>query len=307
MRELFAEQAQRDSVLQRDRGGQREAVHQAADGRSFFRHGDEQFAGLAVGIEADGDVALVVPDLELVRDRSALFLQAVAHGAGRSVHVLFLETHGRVARAHTGGRAFCGLGACGRQRLRFLAAVAIDGYCFQAELPGLDVGFADVFDRSILREIDRLRDRSGDERLSGGHHAEMSHVGDGAGAFGRLEGAIEDGQMVVLDVRRAFDGAGGVDVADDGVGLIMGVAQLEQRRRHGVVDDLNHAAADQLLVLDQCQIRLDTSSIAVHHETDGAGGGQDCYLAVSVAMFFAVGQGFVPALFAGLVDCRWDI
>ena len=58
--EFFAEQFQRHAVLQRDGDGQREAVHQAADGRAFFGHGDEDFAGLAVGIEADGDVAFVV-------------------------------------------------------------------------------------------------------------------------------------------------------------------------------------------------------------------------------------------------------
>ena len=101
----------------------------------------------------------------------------------------------------------------------------------------------------------------------------MPHVGDGARALGRLERAIEDGEMLVLNMRRAFDGAGSVDVADDGVGLIVGVAELEQRRGHGVVDDLDHAAADQLLVLDQSQIRLDSSGVAVHHEADGAGGG----------------------------------
>ena len=96
--ELFAEQFQRDSVLQRDRNGQREAVHEAADGRSFFGHGDEQFAGLTVRIEADGDVALVVSDFEFVGDGGALFLQLVANGARRSVHILFF--HMRNARGH---------------------------------------------------------------------------------------------------------------------------------------------------------------------------------------------------------------
>ena len=52
-------------------------------------------------------------------------------------------------------------------------------------------------------------------------HAKVSHIGDGARAFRGLEGAIENGEMLVLDVRRAFDGAGGVDVADDGIGLLM--------------------------------------------------------------------------------------
>ena len=48
---------------------------------------------------------------------------------------------------------------------------------------------------------------------------QVAHVVDRARALGRLEGAIEHRQMLVLNVRRAFDGAGGVDVADDRVRL----------------------------------------------------------------------------------------
>jgi len=44
--------------------------------------------------------------------------------------------------------------------------------------------------------------------------------------FDGLKGAIEDGEMLVFDVRRAFDGSGGVDVADDGVGLLVGVFRV---------------------------------------------------------------------------------
>src|SRR6266496_648852 len=68
VRELFAQQLERHAVLQRHRDRQRKTVHQAADRRTFFRHLDEQFARLAVGIEADSDVALVSADVELVRD-----------------------------------------------------------------------------------------------------------------------------------------------------------------------------------------------------------------------------------------------
>jgi hypothetical protein len=45
-----------------DGDGAGEAVHQAADGRSLFGHGDEDFAHAVVGIESDGDVALVSRD-----------------------------------------------------------------------------------------------------------------------------------------------------------------------------------------------------------------------------------------------------
>jgi len=34
--------------------------------------------------------------------------------------------------------------------------------------------------------------------------------------------------MLVLTCRRAFDGSGGVDVADDGVGLLVGVSEFEE-------------------------------------------------------------------------------
>ena len=78
--------------------GQREAVHQPADRRAFLGHGDEEFAGLPFGIEADGDVALVASDVELVRDRGALFLQLVTHGARRPVEVLFFLLHGDASR-----------------------------------------------------------------------------------------------------------------------------------------------------------------------------------------------------------------
>ena len=97
---------------------------------------------------------------------------------------------------------------------------------------------------AVFGEIDGLGNGSGDEGLRGGHHLQVAHVGDGARALGGFEGAIEDGEMLVLNVRRAFDGAGGVDVGDDGVGLFVRVSKLEERAGHGVVDDLDHASAD---------------------------------------------------------------
>jgi hypothetical protein len=48
-----------------------DGVHEAADGGAFFGHGDEDFAGGAVVVEADGDVAFVAGDVELVSCRVA--------------------------------------------------------------------------------------------------------------------------------------------------------------------------------------------------------------------------------------------
>ncbi len=114
-----------------------------------------------------------------------------------------------------------------------------------------------------------------------------------------LEGAVEDSEMLGLDAGRAFDGAGRVDVADDGVDLRIVIAELEERGGHGVVDDFDHAAADQLLVLDEGEVGLDAGGVAIHHEADGAGGSEHSHLRVTVAVLLAVGEGLVPAIFAG--------
>jgi hypothetical protein len=78
MAELVDQVLQRHAVLERqgDRGG--EAVHQATDRRALLRHAQEDLAGGAVLVEADGQVALVAADVELVGDRGALVRQPPA-------------------------------------------------------------------------------------------------------------------------------------------------------------------------------------------------------------------------------------
>ncbi len=79
----------------------------------------------------------------------------------------------------------------------------------------------------------------------------------------------------------------------------VGVAELDERAGDGVVDDLDHAAADELLVLDEGEVGLDAGGVAVHHEADGAGGGEDGDLGVAVAVLLAVDEGGVPGVFGG--------
>ena len=67
----------------------------------------------------------------------------------------------------------------------------------------------------------------------------MAHVVDAAGALGGLEGAVEYGEVLGLDGGSAFDGAGGVDVGDDGVDVVVVVAELDEGGGDGVVDDLD--------------------------------------------------------------------
>ena len=121
------------------------------------------------------------------------------------------------------------------------------------------------------------------------------------------EAAIEHRQVLGLQVRRAFDGAGGIDVADDLLHLLGRVAQLDERLRHGVVDDLDDAAAHQFLVLHQRQVGLDAGGVAIHHEADGAGGRDHGHLRVAVAVAAAGFVGLVPALLRALVERRGNV
>jgi len=64
-------------------------------------------------------------------------------------------------------------------------------------------------------------------------------------------------------------------VADDFAGLLRRVAKLHQGGRHSIVDDFDDAAADELLILDESEVGFDAGGIAIHHETDGAGGSEN--------------------------------
>ena len=126
-----------------------------------------------------------------------------------------------------------------------------------------------------------------DERLDGAHHPDVAHVVDGPLAVGRLERAVEDRQVLGLEVRGALDRLVLVDVVEDLGDLLGAVAELAQGGRNGLVDDLEEALADQLLVLDQGDVRLDAGGVAIHHEGDGAGGREDGDLGVAVAVGLA--------------------
>ena len=113
-------------------------------------------------------------------------------------------------------------------------------------------------------------------------------------AVDRLEGAVEDGQVLGLERGRALDRLALVDVLDDLLDLRGGVAKLLQRRRHRLVDDLEEALADQLLVLDQRDVRLDAGRVAIHHESDRAGRRKHGHLGIPVPELRAQFECGVP-------------
>ena len=85
----------------------------------------------------------------------------------------------------------------------------------------------------------------------------------------------------------------------DRVGLDLGdlgfaVAERAQRFRHRAVDDLEVAAAGELLELHQREVGLDAGGVAIHHQADGAGGRDHGGLRVAVAVLLAERERLVP-------------
>ena len=86
-------------------------------------------------------------------------------------------------------------------------------------------------------------------------------------------------------------------VGDDVVYLLLGVAEVGERGRHRLVDDLEVAAAGQLLELDEGEVGLDAGGVAVHDEADCACRRDHRDLGVAVAGLLALFQRLVPGLF----------
>ena len=100
-------------------------------------------------------------------------------------------------------------------------------------------------------------------------------------------------------MRAAGERAGADAVADDVVDLARRVAELRERRRDGRVDDLEVAAAGQLLELHEREVGLDARRVAVHHEADRAGRRDQRDLGVAVAVRLAEGERAVGILARG--------
>ena len=95
------------------------------------------------------------------------------------------------------------------------------------------------------------------------------------------------GQRLVIDARSAGERAVAHGIFDDALDGLLGVAEPPQRLWHHAVDDLEIAAAGELLELHQREIGLDAGRIAIHHEADRAGRRDHRRLRIAVAMRFA--------------------
>ena len=105
--------------------------------------------------------------------------------------------------------------------------------------------------------------------------------------------------MFVFQRGRTFNGAGGINMRDDEFHFLGCIAEFDERGRNSVVDDLDDAAANQLLVFDESEIGLNAGGVAIHHEPDGAGGRDDGGLRVAITGALAEFVGVAPTLIGG--------
>ena len=130
----------------------------------------------------------------------------------------------------------------------------------------------------VEREFDV--ERGGERGLGGGQRAVVEPLGP---------------QGLMVDRGRAGQGAVAQRIALDRGDLGGVIAERRQRLRHRAVDDLEIAAAGELLEFDQREIGFDAGRVAIHDQADRAGGRDDRRLGVAETVLLAKRQGRVPA------------
>ena len=108
--------------------------------------------------------------------------------------------------------------------------------------------------------------------------------------------------MLPLQAGGGLDRVVLVDEGQDALHRRLVVAERPQRQRHGLIHDLEHAAARELLVLHQRDVGFDAGGVTVHQERDRAGGGEHRGLSIAVAMLPTTGEHLVPHLAGGIVQ-----
>src|SRR3984893_13369184 len=79
------------------------------------------------------------------------------------------------------------------------------------------------------------------------------------------------------------------------------IAEHPQRFRHRAVDDLEIAAARELLELDQRKVGLDAGGVAIHDPADRAGRGDHRTLTIAVTVLLAKQERAIPGAL-GMLD-----
>ena len=174
---------------------------------------------------------------------------------------------------------------------------------------GIDVGGVDLgageAERREEVEAGRLIALGGDrQRAAQNLGAERPLVEDEADVEGAAQRRLDlvdrrlgqalGAQRGMVDRRRVGERRPADGVGDHVLDRLVVVAERPERARHGLVDDLEIAAAGELLELDQGEVGLDAGGVAVHDEADRAGRGDDRDLRVAKPMHLAERQRRAP-------------
>src|SRR6266702_1323531 len=194
----------------------------------------------------------------------------------------------------------------GVDRLRTLAAIAIDRERFHTQLPAHNVRLFNILDRGVWGHVDGFGDGPREEGLHGGHHADVPCIMDRPRPTSRPEGTIEHRQMILLQEWGALDSLMLVNVLDDFLDLVWRISELFERQRDSSIDQLHHATTHQLLIFDQGDVWLHACRVTVHHKTDRSRWRQERRLRVTVPVLHAERQRIVPGVNGGLHDLAGD-
>ena len=299
VRKLVYINAKRYSVLKTHRKSRRETIHETANRRTLFRHGDKQLANASVRIKTNGNITFVSAHIELVRDAVPRIGQTFAtRSSYRPTFpaAFFFDCY----------RCFRFLFFCfvfgGRKRLCRFRTVTINCQSFQAEFPAHHVSRGNIFNRCVGRHIDRLGNCPGNKRLRRGHHLHMSLPRNAAIAPTGRKSTIEHRKMFREQFRSTFDCVILVYILNDRLDRFGSITKRFQRKRYCSVHYMKRTTPRQLFEFNQGNVRFDSGRIAIHHETDRSGWGQYGRLSVTIAVFRTNGQYIVPKFLRGALQ-----
>ncbi len=149
-----------------------------------------------------------------------------------------------------------------------LAVIAINSQGLDPQLPALEIDLRYFFDGGVFGHIDGFANGPGNKGLHSGHHANVTHGGYGS----RTHGRIEYGVVLGLETRRINYMSVLTDELNYRFDCFLGVSQFPEGTGDCLVNNLHRTTANELLELDQGEVRLNAGCVAVHHEPNSSRG-----------------------------------
>ena len=123
-------------------------------------------------------------------------------------------------------------------------------------------------------------------------------------ALVRLESAIKNTQMLWMKTtfndfpvfRHILDSVMFFNMTDDAIHFLLGVIKSLQCLRHRSIDNFEHTATRKQFVFHERDIRLNTSGVTVHQESNRSRWSQNGDLRVTVTMLHAMSFSMFPTM-----------